>query len=643
MLGIFYLVLFILFGISISYCLFNDQTLIVLVWLGIGFGLLGLMWCVVPFSFIFGFTYISHLCSLFLMFLVCFFSLKNTTKKSFYLNKFTLNSINIHNFPYTAYLIIALPILFIIIVLLNNHILLPGPDGGLYGGQSTYGDLALHLGIITGLGQQNIFPPDYTIFPGQLLSYPFLTNSLSASMYLLGTSLRSAVLIPSYLLMFLVVTGFFILTYEILKDSVGTTVACLLFFFNGGFGFIYFLDHIQHHPENFTRIFSSWYQTPTNYNEMSIRWSNVIADMLIPQRTTMGGWAILFIALWLLYKGLLEKKRAYFFYSGIIAGLLPMIHTHSYLAMGVIALSWLTFYSLIQHKNKNELLFWLYFFIPAGVLSLPQLFFWTLPQSTGGGFLRVHLNWLNTSDHWLWFWIKNVGVVFLFIPSALYAQGKKRFWLYSGAIILFLVSNLFVFQPNTYDNNKLLYIWYAFSTMIVANYLIFVYRKLKGLPGRTLLVGIVLISCTLSAFLTLGREMISGGQYLLFDSSAVNAAEFIRETTPKDALFLTSDQHLNPVSALAGRNSLAGTPIYLFFHGIDYNKRTSDIAAMFQSPDRFESLSEAYDIDYIYLSRYEREKFKVELEDFFDRFPLIFHNNDIYLFAVSDRAQERHR
>ncbi len=639
MLGIFYLLLFIVLGMVIAYCLFDDQPLLTVIWLGTAFSLIGLMWCVVPFSFIFGFSYMSHVCGLCLMLLLCMLILKST-KGSLHIKGIKL--IRTHEFPYTSYLLMAIPALLIIILLLNNHILLPGKEGGLYGGQSTFGDLALHLGIITGLGEQNAFPPDYTIYPGQLLSYPFLTNSLSASIYLLGTSLRPAVLIPSYLLAFLVITGFFILSYEILKDKAAATVAGFLFFFNGGFGFVYFLDHVRQNPENYQRIFSSWYQTPTNYNEMSIRWSNVIADMLVPQRTTMGGWAILFIALWLLYKAIIEKKKPYFLYAGILSGLMPMIHTHSYLAIGLISLSWLTFYSLFQSKKRSELLFWLYFFIPAGLLSFPQLFFWTLPQSTVGGFLKLHMNWVNTSDQWLWFWIKNVGVVFLFLPSALCALGKKHFWLYSGAALLFLVSNVFVFQPNTYDNNKLLYIWYAFSAIIVGNYLTIAYRKLKGLPGRALLTGLIIILCTLSAFLTLGREMISGGQYLLFNAAAVDAAAFIRDTTPRDALFLTSDQHLNAVSALAGRNSLAGTPIYLFFHGINYNQRTADVAAMFQSPDTFESLSSQYKIDYIYLSRYEQVKFDVEFNDFADRFPLVFHNDDIYIFAVSVRARNSH-
>ena len=88
-------------------------------------------------------------------------------------------------------------------------------------------------------------------------------------------------------------------------------IAVLLFFLNGGFGFVYILDMLyvplgtrdQNSLQSGIGLLerldyvikgNSWYQTPTNHAEFdtyNLRWSNVIADMLIPQRTTMGGCA----------------------------------------------------------------------------------------------------------------------------------------------------------------------------------------------------------------------------------------------------------------------------------------------------------------------------------------------------------------
>src|SRR6202142_1196913 len=113
---------------------------------------------------------------------------------------------------------VLIPVFLLTAYLLKTHILRPGSDG-LHVGQSTWGDLSLHLGIITSITVQGGFPPAYSIFPGHALNYPFLVNSLSSSLYLFGTPLRWAVLIPSYVLVITLVSGFFIFAYEIIKHK----------------------------------------------------------------------------------------------------------------------------------------------------------------------------------------------------------------------------------------------------------------------------------------------------------------------------------------------------------------------------------------------------------------------------------------
>lgn len=88
-----------------------------------------------------------------------------------------------------------------------THVLCPGADGTLYVGQSTYGDLCLHLGIATGLDGAS-FPPEYTILPGVMLGYPFLVDALSASMYQLGCDLALSFTLPGTLMMALVYWDF---------------------------------------------------------------------------------------------------------------------------------------------------------------------------------------------------------------------------------------------------------------------------------------------------------------------------------------------------------------------------------------------------------------------------------------------------
>ena len=94
------------------------------------------------------------------------------------------------------------------------------------------------------------------------------------------------------------------------------------------------------------------------------------------------------------------------------------------------------------------------------LLALPQLLEWTFGQTTQSGFLLGHFNWGNQGDTYLWFYLKNWGaILLLFVPAMIHCK-KEDFDVMSGAFLLWFVVEIISFTPNTYDNNKLLYITY---------------------------------------------------------------------------------------------------------------------------------------------------------------------------------------
>ena len=213
----------------------------------------------------------------------------------------------------------------------------------------------MHLGFITSIAKQKTFPPEYSILPCTKLAYPFLSDSISSSVYIWGTSLRTAYLLPMFFALIQVFSGVYLLAKKIMRYFGGSIrgksfLAIALFFFNGGLGFYYFMNKGLF-SENFTRIFTAFYETPTNYVQANIQWHNIICDMLIPQRATLFGWAMLFPILILLYRAVEEKSTLYFAAAGVLAGGLPLIHTHSFLALGVMCAG---FVILTMRKNAKE-------------------------------------------------------------------------------------------------------------------------------------------------------------------------------------------------------------------------------------------------------------------------------------------------
>ena len=540
------------------------------------------------------------------------------------------------------FLFLLPPFLLLSIVLIVSHTI-PDVNGALYTGQCTYGDMSMHLGFISSLAEQQIFPPRYSILPSALICYPFLCDSVSASLYLLGCSLRWAYMFPMFFAFLQVYCGFWFLAREICRKKAAPILAFLFFFLNGGFGMIYF--RLTNKASELTErlslhtLLTGFYKTPTNLTEKGIRWVNVIADMLLPQRATLFGWAVLLAALYLLFRAVFRKDDGLYLPAGILGGLLPMIHTHSFFALGLIAGCWMVWSFGEMGLSQKWIRGWLLFGVTAVILAIPQLFLWTF-RSVGGNasFLRLHFDWVNGGEeNFVWFWLKNVGPLFVITPIAFLFSDREQRGVFSGAILIFLLCEFIVFQPNVYDNNKLLYVGYFFCCFLCADGVLTWLGKRKFPAVRGLALALLLFLSSNAAVFTLIREVASGTPqygYELFSADEVAAAEFIKENTSPDALFLTDDNHDNAVAVLTGRNIVCGSPSYLFYHGLDYTVQQKTAEKMLTDPEYFEHNRADSGVEYVYIGNYERAIPDIAQAYFREHYPLSFSSGNIEIFDV---------
>lgn len=619
MAGVGYCLVFLFCGMFISRCLLPALRPQARAYIGLCLGLLMMMWLPALAAFLFTFSVAAHLAALVpLLLLTGGAYLARSRKPAAKWNAQDRKTC-------LCLACAALPLTALSVYLQCTHVLSPNAYGGLDVGQSTYGDLPLHLSIITGMRNAS-FPADYTILPGQRLCYPFLTDTLSTSFMLMGCDLRTAVVIPSALMLLLIFCGYALLCARMANGRRAALLAVLLFFLNGGLGFFYIFDmqglangapgdnELQMSAGLWQRlrdVMSGWYQTPVNHAEFTtynLRWSNVIADMLTPQRTTMGGWCMLLPCLYLLYDGLRAQERdgRQFLLLGLMAGALPMVHTHSYLALALLSAGWLI-YDLCHRGGIKH---WLLFAVPAALLALPQLLTWTFNQSSANGFIRFQFNWVNNSDGsglrdgYLWFYIKNIGLPFILLLLSLLEKNKKRRFIASGAFVIFLVAEFVVFQPNEYDNNKLFYVWYMLCCVLAADYAVALFDKMKGLRARVPIAIACAFMCFFSGGLSIARECVSN--YQMFSKNDVDAAAYIEQNTAQDSVFLTWTQHINPAFALAGRRVVCGPNLWLYWHGLDISARENDIRDFLRAPAEYAYILEEYGVDYIMITDNER-------------------------------------
>ncbi len=626
MLGIVWFLFWQLFGLLIAARAFRSLGDFERLQLGSVCGSAAAIWAPVPFSFLFGFSIASHFCAAALGVTASVFLLKGIAFPS-------RHELKAEWREQRAFLCLLIPFMALCVILLCSHTL-QERNGAIYTGQSGWGDMPMHLGFITSIAAQGTFPPEYSILPGERLCYPFFCDSVSSSLYLLGTPLRWAYMIPAFFAFMQVFSGFYLLARSMLRRLSSALLAFVFFFLNGGLGMIYFTGEYS-----LKQLLTGFYKTPTNLGDKGIRWVNVIADMLLPQRATLFGWAVLFAVLLLLYRAVFCAEKKLFLPAGILGGLLPMIHTHSYLALGVVAACWLVWSALRDRVSKKWLLSWLAFGLPAVALAVPQLLLWTFHSVEGNEqFLRFHFDWINGGkENWLWFWLKNVGPLFLISPIAFILAEKEKRAVFFPAMFLFVLCEFVVFQPNVYDNNKLLYVSYALLCILCADLVVRAVKKLRFLSVRAAVLFLLIALCTNAAVFTLAREYVSGtGKYAirLFSASDASAAEFIRENTAPDALFLTTDNHNNAVAALTGRNVFCGCPSYLFYHGLDYASRSELAKTLLTDGESFEKLHRELGIDYVYIGDYERGLPGLDGTFFEENYPAVFRSSGVTIYKT---------
>ncbi len=526
--------------------------------------------------------------------------------------------------------------------LFATHMLAPGAEG-IYSGGNTWYDIGFHLALATSFLDGQNFPPIYTPFPPAPLLYPFLPDFQVAALGSLGMSLRAALLLTSIPLA-LAITGLFYSFARRMVTPAGdessvmssprsphvAVLATILFLLNGGLGFIYFFGDWRQSGKTLAAFWSQLSLNYANLGERKIQWTNFIADMLLPQRSSLFGFPLalmvfaLFAVVWRKWSVRAEEKNPWcgwrlLLIAGVLTGLLPLFHAHVYLGLGLVS----GFLFLLRPRRQ-----WLAFWIPALLLASPYLVELAGHVSVNS-FIRFQPGWRGGGERvWLWYWLRNTGLPMLLIFPAWFVAPAvwRRFYLAFACLLIF--SLLVVVSPNNYDNIKLMYLWYAPTSVLVAAWIV----RLAYVHRQKVLASVLVVLCIASGLLALQYENVSHN--LLFTYEEMAAATFARERTAPRALFLTAPTLHQPILSLAGRPVLRGDTAWLWSHGYEFAQREADVKSIYAGSDEAQTLIDYYGVDYIYLGPRERQA--GANQDFFEtRFPVIYHSQNIAIYDVS--------
>ena len=431
MAGIVYLAFFLAGGLHIARYWLPKLRPLVRWYVGLCFGLLLMMWLPALWAYLITFSVTAHLVAALTLLVLMLFAyvLRDPSPRV----RFGAEDRRMLK----AVLAVTVPLAVLAAWLMYTHSIRPAADGSYHVGQSTYGDLSLHLAVATSIVNAK-FPLQNSLMVGATMAYPYLADSFATTLYMLGMSLPTAMAFTGTLMCVLVIGGFALLTAQLAKRRGAVALATCLLFLNGGLGFFFTLSGttdggvITTAWDHLRTVMEGYYKTPTNQPDPNnLRWVNILCDMLVPQRGILGGWTMLMPVFNLLLPPLVTKRRhasRAMLLAGVMAGGLPLLHTHSFLALVLCSLGFCVYATVTAPRGRRMDAFrpFLLYGSVAAALSLPQLVDFTFVQATASDhFLRFQFNWCNNRggqgliDPYFWFYIKNIGLPYLLILLAL--------------------------------------------------------------------------------------------------------------------------------------------------------------------------------------------------------------------------------
>lgn len=522
------------------------------------------------------------------------------------------------------------------------------PTGIYISSDAMWGDWAAHLTMVNRMVADKLILTQSPFILGQPFGYPFAVNLISALLVRAGMSLFTALILPSF---FLCVAGTILLYYwlRLIFNSravgiIGTT----LFYLNGGWGFLYQPSYLPT-------------QKNTLFPAKSIHVMNVVESSFLPQRAFALGFPLVLLILIVIWRQFVTPSRKLSFTPnwkvglllGSLTGLMPLIHTHSFLVLFFILAGWsLGSWWLTPHaQRKSVLIFWLSVAGTAGIISVPiiRTFF---SANLSNQFFKWFPGWYSHEDQvfWPWFWWLNWGPTLImavtgssWLITKLSSQ-KSNLTTWWRAVFLapfwliFILINFIQFQPNIWDNTKL-WVYSSVGLSGLAGYfLVQAWRKKQGGGWKNTLFrsGVAvffMLAITAGTLDNYHLLRVKDHRYRLYSVSELELAEWVKHNTPVDSTWLTSDQHNHWLDNLTGRQAVMGYRGWLWTHGYQYQPLEKDVSDMFRQPLEHDELFAKYDIDYVVVGPQEINSWQANQAEF-DQLQLIKESANYKIYAL---------
>ena len=420
---------------------------------------------------------------------------------------------------------------------------------------NNYGDLAFHLGMISSFVFGDNFPPQYHIFAGETLSYPFFTNLWSAMLWWPYATFRMLSIIALYQWCII-----WTMLFVLLEPKKYPLLPWAVLFGGGTFAYAYL---VVTNPE--LAGGQSGHVMDKGYP-----WSSFLSCIWVPQRSSNLGLLSMLSALTLFGCSRREQgfDRLMLILCGLTLGLSVLAHVHFTLVSGLFIGSILLL-DLLKDRERAASERW-HDLLCFGSASLTAFAFlpWLLGKS---GIAQLQIGWKpwpNEFEHeavsrlvgMFQMWGFNIPIL-LIVFATLFLWGKNKLpWAIIGA--LFVLGNFVILARWEWDQIKI------FAALYII--LIWQWSQLNSRFARRLQIAALLLC--IPSLVEFGRLVINYRYHTVYSRDSVQLSYRVREIVPKQAVLAGRADHNSPLT-LTGRKLFSGFGPVLFSHALDYRPR----------------------------------------------------------------------
>ena len=385
-----------------------------------------------------------------------------------------------------------------------------------------------------------------------LFSYPLIPAYFTATLMSTGsTSMRSSLFIPTFLILFSLFVGVYLLGFSFLNSEKNSFLTVPLLIFVGGFGFISFIKFNIHNEQNADQFYDWIHYYPKDNSPIITFWRNFLLDYLLPNPNTLWGYTLAIWSMLYFLMAVQANKINFYILAFLFSTMIPQCSPVIYLSLII----WQVIFFLFN-RPRNCFHFIKYFSIFLIIGFIELLPFILSKRTTFGIHFSLLFRKYKDFSSPLSLFIECLGILFIVSIAGLYFLSPKQWSKYYPSLVIFILFNIISFKDEEDRLHPFYVCWLPFAVAVVSNtYCMLLKKQSHWFKQYSLAIifGLLLILTCLSGAFSLEQIIVKTES--IGDHKGIHFGFSMIETIPFSSIVFVYPTHISLASTLAGRKT----------------------------------------------------------------------------------------